>query len=170
VPVTVAGTPQPGLSRLTRQKNYILGGVGSISAPTNSSRPAQARSLSTTPSLFRRHHRQQQHRSPGNIGATALPGHRPIILMVATVAINGYGGAVELAGRLREHHQRAVGPNGTLGCRRVGLQLAFHQSAHRRGQSMSPSNYVRDYFSGNWSAFTAAINVSPRSGTGELPD
>ena len=29
-------------------------------------------------------------------------------------------------------------------------------------------DYIRDYFSGNWSAFTGVLNISPRSGTGDF--
>jgi len=69
---------------------------------------------------------------------------------VAPCNFNGYGGAWELDGRLREHHQRAVGQNWNAPLPpRWGYKLAFHSPLTGGGTLNVTVDYVRDNFSGN---------------------
>jgi autotransporter-associated beta strand protein len=51
---------------------------------------------------------------------------------------------------------------------RFGYSTPFASALTGSGTLNVTVDYVRDFFTGNWSAFTGQINVSPRSGTGDF--
>jgi autotransporter-associated beta strand protein len=51
---------------------------------------------------------------------------------------------------------------------RFGYTLPFSCPLTGGGTLNVTVDYIRDFFSGNWSGFTGQINVSPRSGTGDF--
>ena len=114
---------------------------------------------------------------PGNIGAnSAAWGSGPIVLSGtltgtgAIVQFNGYAGAVGTGwGGCTNTITVPTGQTGTLRLPpRWGYSSPFTSPLTGGGTLNVTIDYVRDYFSGNWSAFTGRINVTPRSGTGDF--
>jgi autotransporter-associated beta strand protein len=172
VPVYVAGTPQPALVTFNATKNYTLAGVGSIagtnkliktgsgSLTINNTNLYSGGTVISNSTVF-----------PGNIAAnSAAWGTGPITLLGGTIQFNGYGGAVGTGwGGCTNAINVSAGQTGTLLLPpRWGYSSPFNSPLTGGGTVNVTVDYVRDYFSGNWSAFTGRINVTPRSGTGDF--
>ncbi len=169
----VAGTPQPALAIFnTTSKAYTISGSGSISGTNQLVKMGSANlTISNT-----------NHYSGGTIisNSTVLPGNTnangtawgsgPIILMGGTVQFSGYGGSTgNPFGGLTNTITVPSGQTGTLRLPpRWGYSLPFTSPLTGGGTLNLTVDYVRDFFSGNWSAFTGQIIVSPRSGTGDF--
>jgi autotransporter-associated beta strand protein len=173
VPVALSGNVQPARINFTAAKNFTFGGTGSI-AGTNAlvKTGAGGLTLSTTNNMF----------SGGIIisngtlfgGSIAANnsawGTGPITFMGGTLQFNGYGGNTGTGwGGCTNTLNVPVGQTGTLLLPpRWGYSAPFTSPLVGGGTLNLTVDYVRDYFSGNWSAFTGLINVSPRSGTGDF--
>ena len=108
---------------------------------------------------------------PGNIGANgAAWGSGPITLAGGIVQFNGYAGAVGTGwGGCVNTITVPSGQTGTLRLPpRWGYSSPFTSALTGGGTLNVTIDYVRDYFSGNWSAFTGQINFTPRSGTADF--
>jgi autotransporter-associated beta strand protein len=96
-------------------------------------------------------------------------GTGPITLMGGTAQLNGYGGNNGTYwGVLTNDLVVPSGQTGTLLCpaRIAGSGLTGRLTG---GGTLNVTvDYVRGLLSGDWSAFTGQINVSPRSGTGDF--
>jgi len=96
-------------------------------------------------------------------------GTGPITLMGGTAQLNGYGGNNGTYwGSVTNDLIVPTGQSGTLLCpaRIAGSGLSGKLTG---GGTLNVSvDYVRGLISGDWSAFTGQINVSPRSGTGDF--
>jgi autotransporter-associated beta strand protein len=87
-----------------------------------------------------------------------------------TLQFYGYGGSggTDWGGCTNTFNVPA-GQSGTLLLPgRFGYTIPFSSALIGGGTWNVTVDYVRDYLSGNWSAFTGQINVSPRSGTGDF--
>ena len=173
VPVAVAGTPQPALVVFNSSKNYTLSGVGSISGGNQLIKMGSGTLTIDNTNLY----------SGGTIisNSTVLPGNNnanttgwgtgPIILMGGTVQFNGYGGST---GTFWGGPTNALNvPSGRTGTLllppRFGQSSPLFSGPLTGGGTLNVTvDYVRDFFSGDWSAFTGQINVTPRSGTGQF--
>ncbi len=96
-------------------------------------------------------------------------GTGPITLMGGTAQLNGYGGNNGVYwGVLSNDLAVPSGQTGTLLCpaRIAGSGLTGKLTGG--GTLNITVDYVRGLLSGDWSAFTGQINVSPRSGTGDF--
>ena len=96
-------------------------------------------------------------------------GTGPITLMGGTAQLNGYGGNNGVYwGILANDLIVSSGQTGTLLCpaRISGSGLSGRLTGG--GTLNITVDYVRGLLSGDWSAFTGQINVSPRSGTGDF--
>ena len=109
---------------------------------------------------------------PGNIGANgAAWGSGPITLAGGGILqFNGYAGALGTGwgGCVNP----IIVPSGQTGTLRLpprwGYSSPFTSSLTGSGTLNVTIDYVRDYFSGNWSAFTGQINFTARSGTADF--
>ncbi len=170
VPVFVAGTPQPALVTFNASKNYTVGGVGSIagtnkliktgsgSLTINNTNLYSGGTIISNSTVF-----------PGNIGAnSAAWGTGPVILAGGTVQFNGYGTRDSGTGwgGCTNTINVPAGQTGTLLLpARFGYASPFNSPLTGGGTLNVTVEYVRDYFTGDWSAFTGRINVSaPTSG------
>src|SRR6185437_7556001 len=112
----------------------------------------------------------------GNIGAnSAAWGTGPITLAGsftagAIVQFNGYGGATGTGwGGCTNTIIVPAGKSGELRLPpRWGYSSPFISPLSGGGTLTVRVDYVRDFFSGDWSAFTGIINILPRSGTGDF--
>jgi autotransporter-associated beta strand protein len=104
-----------------------------------------------------------------NIVNNGAWGTGPITLMGGTAQLNGYGGNNGVYwGILTNDLVVPSGQTGTLLCpaRISGSGLTGRLTGG--GTLNITVDYVRGLLSGDWSAFTGQINVSPRSGTGDF--
>ncbi len=109
-----------------------------------------------------------------NSGAVALPatvqanslawGAGPIVFNGGTVQFNGYGGSSDSGGCTNS----LVVPNGQSGSLmlpgRFGYSAPFSSPLTGGGDFGVAVSYIRDYFSGDWSAFDGVIEVTVGSG------
>ncbi len=172
VPVYVAGTPQPALVTFNATKNYTLGGIGSI-AGTNKLILAGSGTLTINNTNLYSGGTVISNSTvyPGNIGAnSAAWGTGPITLAGGTVQFNGYGSRDSGSGwgGCTSTFNVPAGQTGTLLLpARFGYASPFTSALTGGGTLNVTVEYVRDYFSGDWSAFAGRINVSaPASGSG----
>ena len=165
VPVIIAGTPQPALITFSASKNYTVDGVGFISGTNkliktgsgnltiNNTNLYSGGTIISNSTVF-----------PGNIGAnSAAWGTGPIILAGGTVQFNGFGtrDSANGWGGCTNTINVPAGNTGTLLLpARFGYASPFNSPLTGSGTLNVTVEYVRDYFSGNWSAFTGRINVS----------
>jgi autotransporter-associated beta strand protein len=170
VSVIVAGTPQPALVIFNASKSYTLDGPGSI-AGTNKLIKTGSGSLTidntnlnsggvviSNGTVF-----------PGNIAAnTSAWGTGPITLAGGTIQFNGYGlrDSGNGWGGCTNTINVPAGQTGTLLLpARFGYVGPFSSPLIGGGTLNVTVEYVRDFFTGDWSAFTGRINVSaPVSG------
>ncbi len=172
VPVYLAGTPQPALVTFNATKSYTLGGVGSI-AGTNKLIKTGSGSLTISNTNLYSGGTLISNSTvyPGNIGAnSAAWGTGPITLAGGTIQFNGYGSRDSGSGwgGCTNTINVPAGLTGTLLLpARFGYASPFNSPLTGGGTLNVTVEYVRDYFTGNWSAFTGRINVSaPASGSG----
>jgi autotransporter-associated beta strand protein len=178
VPVTIAGTPQPALVTFNPTKNYALNGPGSISGTNKLIKTGSGTLTINNTNLYSGGTIISNSTVlPGNIGANgAAWGTGPITLAGsfggtgAIVQFNGYGGSTGTG--FGGCTNMIVVPSGLVGTLRLpprwGYSSPFTSPLTGGGTLNVVVDYVRDYFSGNWSAFTGTINVSVRSGTGDF--
>jgi autotransporter-associated beta strand protein len=173
VPVALAGAPQPALVVFNSSRNYTLGGVGSISGTNQLIKMGSGTLTIDNTNLY----------SGGTIisnstvfcGTTNANntgwGMGPIILMGGTVQFDGYGGANGVPGWAGCTNTINV-PSGKTGTLllppRFGYSSPFSSALTGGGTLNVTIDYVRDYFTGDWSAFTGRINVTPRSGPADF--
>jgi autotransporter-associated beta strand protein len=172
VPVTIAGTPQPAVASFNASKNYMLNGPGSIAGAgllvkigsgtltINNTNLYSGGTIISNSTVY-----------PGNIAAnSAAWGTGPITLAGGTVQFNGYGSRDSGSGwgGCINTINVPAGQTGTLLLpARFGYASPFSSALTGGGTLNVTVEYVRDYFSGDWSAFTGRINVSaPASGSG----
>lgn len=170
VPIYLAGTPQPALVTFNATKNYTLDGIGSISGTNkliktgsgtltiNNTNLYSGGTIISNSTVY-----------PGNIGAnSAAWGTGPITLSGGTIQFNGYGTRDNGTGwgGCTNTINVPAGLTGTLLLpARFGYSSPFTSPLAGGGTLNVTVEYVRGYFSGNWSAFTGKINVSaPTSG------
>lgn len=172
VPVTVANTPQPALVVFNASKSYALGGSGSISGTNQLIKMGSGTLTINNTNLYSGGTIiSNSFVLPGNIGAnSAAWGSGPITLTGGIVEFNGYGGSTGTYwGGCTNGINVPSGQTGTLLLPpRFGQSSPFTSSLTGGGTLNVTIDYVRDYFSGDWSAFTGRINVTPRSGTGDF--
>ncbi|HEU6449752.1 MAG TPA: polysaccharide lyase family protein [Verrucomicrobiae bacterium] len=169
VPVVVAGTPQPALVTFNSSKSYTLNGPGSISG-TNQWIKTGSGSLTinntnlnsggvviSNGTIF-----------PGNVAANSTAwGTGSITLAGGTIQFNGYGSRDNGGGwgGCTNAINVPAGKTGTLLLpARFGYSSPFTSPLTGSGTLNVTVEYVRDYLSGDWSAFTGKINVSAPSG------
>ena len=173
VPISVANAPQPALVIFNASRNYTLSGTGSISGTNQLIKMGSGTLTIDNTNLY----------SGGTIisNSTVLCGTTnanntgwgmgSIILMGGTVQFDGYGGANGVPGWAGCTNTINV-PSGKTGTLllppRFGYSSPFTSALTGGGTLNLTIDYVRDYFSGNWSAFTGRINVTPRSGTADF--
>jgi len=170
VPVYLAGTPQPALVTFNATKSYILGGIGSIAGTNkliktgsglltiNNTNLYSGGTLISNSTVY-----------PGNTGAnSAAWGTGPITLAGGTIQFNGYGTRDSGSGwgGCTNTINVPAGQTGTLLLpARFGYASPFSSPLTGGGTLNVTVEYVRNYISGDWSAFTGRINVSaPTSG------
>jgi autotransporter-associated beta strand protein len=171
VAVALSGTPQPARVTINASKNYTFSGGASISG-TNALVKTGSGSLTiNNTNLY----------SGGTIisnGSVIVGngtvnngawGTGPISLLGGTAQLNGYAGNNGTYwGVLSNDLIVPAGQTGTLLCpaRIAGSGLTGKLTG---GGTLNISvDYVRGLLSGDWSAFSGQINVSPRSGTGDF--
>jgi rhamnogalacturonan endolyase len=170
VPVTVAGTPQPALVTFNASKSYSLTGPGSISGTNQLVKTGSGNLTINNTNLYSGGTVISGTVIPGNVGAnSAAWGIGPITLDGATVQFNGYGSrdSGNGWGGCTNSFNVPGGQTGTLLLpARFGYASPFTSPLTGAGTLNVTVEYVRDYFSGDWSAFTGQINVSaPPNGT-----
>jgi rhamnogalacturonan endolyase len=172
VAVTLSGSVQPSLVTITASKNYTLSGAGSI-AGTNALVQAGLGTLTiNNTNLFSGGVIiSNGWVAPGNISAnSAAWGTGPITLADGYVLFDGYGGA-DGTGWGGCTNTINV-PDGQFGVillpPRWGYSAPFTSPLTGNGTLEVVVDYVRDYFSGNWSAFTGQIYFFPRSTSGDF--
>jgi fibronectin-binding autotransporter adhesin len=171
VPVYLAGTPQPALVTFNSSKNYTLGGIGSIAGTNKLIKTGSGTLTINNTNLY----------SGGTIisNSTVLPGNitansaawgtGPITLAGGTVQFNGFetrdsgngwGGCTNTI-------YVPAGQTGTLLLpARFGYASPFNSPLTGGGTLNVIVEYIRDYFTGDWSAFTGQINFgAPPSNT-----
>ena len=170
VPVIIAGTPQPALVTFNASKNYTIDGAGFISGTNkliktgsgtltiNNTNLYSGGTIISNSTVF-----------PGTIGAnSAAWGTGPITLAGGAVQFNGFGTRDSGSGwgGCTNAFNVPAGLTGTLLLpARFGYASPFSSPLTGSGTLNVTVEYVRDYFSGNWSAFTGRIIVSvPASG------
>jgi len=171
VPVFVAGTPQPALVTFNTSKNYTVGGIGSIAGTNKLIKTGSGTLTINNTNLYSGGTVISNSAViPGNIGAnSAAWGTGPIILSGGTVQFNGFetrdsgngwGGCTNTI-------NVPAGQTGTLLLpARFGYASPFNSPLTGGGTLNVIVEYVRDYFTGDWSAFTGRINFgAPPSGT-----
>ena len=167
-PVYVAGTPQPAVVTFNASKSYTLGGVGGI-AGTNQLIKTGSGTLTIINTNFYSGGTVISNSTvlPGNIGANSGAwGTGPIILAGGTVQFNGYGtrDSGNGWGGCTNTINVPAGLTGTLLLpARFGYASPFNSPLTGGGTLNVTVEYVRGYFTGDWSAFTGRINVSAPS-------
>jgi autotransporter-associated beta strand protein len=179
VPIQVAGMPQPAVTIFnSSSKSYTLAGPGGISG-TNMLIKTGSGTLTINNTNFYSGGTVISNSTvlPGNIGANgAAWGTGPITLAGtvsgtgAIVQFNGYGGATGTG--WGGCTNMIIVPAGKVGTLRLpprwGYSAPFTSPLSGSGTLNVVVDYVRDNFSGNWSAFAGQINVSSRSGTSDF--
>jgi autotransporter-associated beta strand protein len=97
-------------------------------------------------------------------------GTGPITFMGGTIQFNGYGGNVGTGwGGMTNALIVPADQTGTLQLPpRWGYSYPFNSPLTGSGTLNLTLDYVRDYFTGNWSAFTGQINLATRAGSGDF--
>jgi len=170
VAIPVAGTPQPAFTIFNATKAYTIAGPGSIAGTNTLIKTSTGTLTINNTNLFSGGTVISNGTVlPGNIPAnTAAWGSGPIILAGGTLQFNGYGTRDSGTGwgGCTNTINVPAGKTGTLLLpARFGYASPFNSALTGGGTLNVTVEYVRDYFSGDWSAFTGRINVSaPASG------
>jgi rhamnogalacturonan endolyase len=172
VAVNIAGTPQPAQILFNASKNYTIAGVGSISGTNKLIKTGAGTLTINNTNLYSGGTIVSNSTvTPGNIGANgAAWGSGPITLYGGIIQFNGYGGSTGTGwGGLINTITVPAGQIGTLRLPpRWGYSAPFTSALTGGGTLNVVVDYVRDNFSGNWSAFTGLINVTVRSSSGDF--
>ncbi|HEU5396635.1 MAG TPA: autotransporter-associated beta strand repeat-containing protein, partial [Verrucomicrobiae bacterium] len=169
VPVVIAGLPQPALVTFSATKAYTLNGPGSI-AGTNPCVKTGSGSLTINNTNLNSGGFVISNGTmyPGNIAANSTAwGTGPITLAGGTIQFNGYGSRDSGSGwgGCTNTINVPAGRTGTLLLpARFGYGSPFNSPLVGAGTLNVTVEYVRDYFTGDWSAFTGLINVSAPAG------
>jgi rhamnogalacturonan endolyase len=169
VPVVVAGTPQPALVIFNASKAYTLNGPGSI-AGTNQLIKTGSGSLTINNTNANSGGVVISNGTiyPGSVAANSTAwGTGPVTLSGGTIQFNGYGTRDNGSGwgGCTNTINVPAGQSGTLLLpARFGYSSPFTSPLIGGGTLNVTVEYVRDYFSGDWSAFTGRINVSAPAG------
>jgi rhamnogalacturonan endolyase len=165
VPVTVAGTPQPALVTFNASHSYTLNGPGSISGTNQLVKSGSGTLTINNTNLYSGGTTISGTVIPGNIGAnSAAWGTGPVTLNGGTVQFNGYEtrDSGNGWGGCTNTFNVPSGQTGTLLLpARFGYASPFTSPLTGGGTLNVTVEYVRDYFSGDWSAFTGKIIVNP---------
>jgi len=176
--IQVAGTPQPAFTIFNTTKSYTISGPGSISGTNTLIKTGSGTLTINNTNLYSGGTVISNSTVvPGNIGANGFAwGTGPITLVGsltgtgAIIQFNGYGGSTGTG--WGGCTNMIIVPAGKVGTLRLpprwGYSSPFTSPLSGGGTLNVVVDYVRDFFSGNWSAFTGTINVSPRSGTGDF--
>jgi autotransporter-associated beta strand protein len=164
VPVYLAGTPQPALVTFNSTKAYTLGGIGSISGTNMLVKTGSGTLTIINTNLYSGGTLISNSTViPGNIGAnSAAWGTGPITLSGGTIQFNGFEtrDSGNGWGGCTNTFNVPVGQTGTLLLpARFGYASPFNSPLTGGGTLNVIVEYVRDYFTGDWSAFTGQINV-----------
>ena len=172
VPIQIAGTPKPAMTIFTTSKAYTLAGPGSLFG-TNLLIKTGSGALTINNTNLHSGGTVISNGTvlPGNIGAnSAAWGAGPITLAGGTIQFNGYGSrdSGNGWGGCTNTINVPAGRTGTLLLpARFGYASPFSSALTGGGTLNVTVEYVRDFFSGDWSAFTGRINVSaPANGSG----
>ncbi|TAL02033.1 MAG: hypothetical protein EPO07_07745, partial [Verrucomicrobia bacterium] len=172
VAVNLSGALAPNSVTVNASKNYAFGGSGPLAgAMTLTKAGTGSLTLSTTNSFTGGLVISNGSVLIGNIGANNYAfGTGAITFYGGTLQFNGYGGNVGTGwDGCTNTINVPAGQTGTLQLPpRWGYSAPFTSPLIGGGTLNVTVDYIRDYFSGNWSAFTGQINVSPRSGTGDF--
>ena len=172
VPVSLTGGLQPASILVSAAKNYTFGGAGALAGAGSLSKSGTGLlTINTTNSHSGGTVIASGTLVAGNIGAnSAAWGTGPVTFMGGTVQFNGYGGSTGTGwGGMTNRLNVPAGQMGTLLLPpRWGYSSPFTSPLTGGGTLNVTVDYIRDYFSGDWSAFSGQINVSPRSGTGDF--
>ena len=172
VPIQVAAAPKPAFTIFNTTKAYTIAGPGSISGTNTLIKTGTSTLTINNTNLYSGGTVISNGTVlPGNIGAnSAAWGAGPIILAGGTLEFNGYGtrDSGNGWGGCTNTIVVPAGKTGTLLLpARFGYAAPFTSALTGGGTLNVTVEYVRDYFSGDWSAFTGRINVSaPANGSG----
>ena len=172
VPVTLETMLQPALVVVNAAKNYTFGGAGSFTG-TNALIKSGTGTLTINTTNYYSGGTVISNGTvaPGNIEANQTCwGSGTITLLGGTIQFNGYAGSTATGwGGCTNLFIVPAGQTGTLQLPpRWGYSAPFTSALMGGGTLNVTVDYVRDFFSGDWSAFTGQINVSVRSGTGDF--
>ena len=171
VAVTLTGSLQPASIMVSAAKNYTLGGGGSLAGASALVKTGSGQlTLSTTNNTFSGGIIVSNGTLlAGSIAANSTAwGIGPITFMGGTLQFYGYGTTTSMGGCTNTLNVPA-GQTGTMLLPgRWGYSAPFTSPLIGGGTLNVTVDYIRDYFSGDWSAFTGQINVSPRGSTGDF--
>jgi autotransporter-associated beta strand protein len=169
VAVTLAGSLQPAAVAVNATKNYAFSGAGSIAGATVLSKNGSGQLTINTTNLYSGGTIISNGSIVlGNIGANSFGlGGGVVTFMGGTLQFNGYGGSSGTSwGGFTNTFNVPAGQTGTLLLPpRWGYSSPFTSALTGGGTLNVTVDYVRDYFGGDWSAFTGLINVTRRGGT-----
>ena len=173
VAVSLTGTLQPAAILVSAAKNYTWGGSGLIAGTNQLVKTGSGQlTLNTTNNTFSGGILLSNGTLlGGSIAANSTAwGTGPITFLGGTLQFNGYGGNTGTGwGGCTNLLNVPAGQTGTLLLPgRWGYTAPFTSPLLGGGTLNVTVDYIRDYFSGDWSAFTGQINFSPRSGTGDF--
>jgi autotransporter-associated beta strand protein len=172
VPVTLSGVPQPAVIVIGAAKNYTFSGGGQIGGSGSLIKTGSGLlTINTTNTYAGGTVISNGMVIIGNIGAnSAAWGSGPITLVGGAIQFNGYGGSSGTGwGGLANPLNVPAGQTGTLLLPpRWGYSQPFTSALTGGGTLNVTVDYIRDFISGDWSAFTGQINIGPRSGTGDF--
>ena len=171
-PVSISGTPLPAAINFNATKNYTINGAGILSGSGSLNKSGTGTlTINTTNAFSGGINISNGSILIGNIEANRNGYGTGIISFYGgTLQFNGYGGnnGTGWSGSTNTFNVPA-GQTGTLLLPpRWGYSAPFTSPLSGGGTLNVTVDYIRDYFSGDWSAFTGQINFSPRSGTGDF--
>ena len=170
VAVSLSGLISPSSVTVSASKNYTFNGGGSLSNAMALIKTGSGSLTLNSPNTFSGGitiSNGTLYAGNSNANNTAW-GTGPITFMGGTIQFYGYGGSASVGGCTNTLNVPAD-QTGTLQLPgRWGYSSPFTSPLIGSGTLNVTVDFIRDYFSGNWSAFTGQINVSTRSGTGDF--
>jgi len=147
---TVSGNIAGATNGVTLNGNVTLGGVNTYTGGTI---------INTNTVVY-----------PGSANAnTGCWGSGPVTFMGGTLQVYGYGNTTGTFGGMTNTLTVAGGESGTLLLPgRFGYYSPFTSALTGGGTLNLTVDYIRDYMTGDWSAFTGQINVTTRTGSGDF--
>jgi rhamnogalacturonan endolyase len=172
IAINIATTVLPSFTTINATKNYTFSGSGAIGGSNILIKAGTGTlTLNTTNTYSGGTIISNGAIVIGNIGAnSAAWGSGAIYFYGGTVQFNGYGGNTGTGwGGLTNALVVPLGQTGSLLLPpRWGYSSPFKSSLTGSGTLYVTVDYVRDFFSGNWSGFNGQIIAGPRSGTGDF--